>query len=94
MITGMLFFCALFAPYLAPEGYNAMDLSRIREGISLDHPLGTDEFGRSILSRIIWGCRISLSAGIVVVTIAGTLGSIMGQKNRCRQADGEFWAHC
>jgi len=57
VITCVLLLVSLFAPYLAPEGYNAMDLSRVREGISRDHLLGTDEFGRSILSRITWGCR-------------------------------------
>jgi len=78
VITCMLFLGALFSPCLSPEGYNAMDLGRIREGVSHDYPLGTDEFGRSILSRIIWGCRISLIVGVVVVIIASTLGSTMG----------------
>ena len=77
-ITCMLLLAALFAPYLASEGYNAINLSKIREKPSLEYPLGTDEFGRSILSRIVWGCRVSLMVGIIVVAIGGTLGSALG----------------
>jgi len=78
VIIGMLALVAVFAPYLAPEGYNAMDLARVQQGPTGDCPLGTDEFGRSVLSRIIWGCRISLGAGVVVLLIGGTLGSLLG----------------
>ena len=42
------------------------------------HPLGTDNFGRDVLSRIIWGGRASLSVGIVVVGISASLGLILG----------------
>lgn len=77
-IIVLLFLTALFAPYISPEGYNAMDLSKICKRPSYQYLLGTDEFGRSILSRVVWGCRISLSVGIVAVLIGGTLGSIIG----------------
>ncbi len=78
ILTCTLVLTAIFAPYLAPRSYTDMNLSRIRQGISMDYPLGTDEFGRCILSRIIWGCRVSLKVGLVVVVIGGIAGSIMG----------------
>jgi peptide/nickel transport system permease protein len=78
ILTCVLILTAILAPYIAPRSYTDMNLSRIRQGISADYPLGTDEFGRCILSRIIWGCRVSLKVGLVVVLIGGIIGSIMG----------------
>ena len=51
---------ALFAQYLTPYSWNAVDLSNALQPPSWEHPLGTDEFGRDILSRIIYGTKISL----------------------------------
>ena len=78
ILTCVLILTAILAPYIAPRSYTDMNLGRIRQGISADYPLGTDEFGRCILSRIIWGCRVSLKVGLVVVLIGGIIGSIMG----------------
>lgn len=52
---------------------------RIRlQAPSWEHPFGTDQFGRDVLKRIIWGARISLSCSLVVITIATTLGALFG----------------
>ena len=78
IITCILVLVAVFAPYISPKGYNEMNLRRISQPPSYEYVLGTDEFGRCILSRIIWGCRISLVVGVMVVFISGVIGSSLG----------------
>jgi peptide/nickel transport system permease protein len=76
----IFFACAaLFAPWIAPHGPLRMDLINpfLPPG-SPGHLLGTDNFGRDILSRLIHGSRISLFIGIVVVSIASVLGTVLG----------------
>lgn len=68
----------LFAPWIAPYSYEQMGVGPILQSPTLDHPFGTDEFGRDIFSRVILGARISLRVGLLVVGIAGTLGSLIG----------------
>ncbi len=81
----LLFFMvvpAIFAPLVAPYDPAAQDLAHFREGPSREHLLGTDGFGRDVLSRLIYGARPSLSVGLIAVsiyeTIAIFLGSIAG----------------
>ena len=70
--------CALLAPLLAPYDPLLQDLgSRLRPPSSL-HWLGTDSLGRDIASRILYGARISLIVGVVVVTAAGIVGTAIG----------------
>ena len=76
--------CALFAPQLAPHDPNAQNLSLalkppswLTGGLSA-YPLGTDNLGRDILSRIIWGTRVASIVGLSVVVIGGTLGVAAG----------------
>jgi peptide/nickel transport system permease protein len=70
--------CAVLAPVLAPYDPLAQDLgSRLRPPSS-EHWLGTDSLGRDIASRILYGARISLIIGIVVVATAGTVGTAIG----------------
>ncbi len=78
IIIGFAVFVGIFAPYLAPYDPFAMSLPRSHEPPSLDHPLGTDFFGRDILSRIIHGTRISLMMGVIVVAIRAGIGIILG----------------
>ena len=59
------------APLIAPYSYRAVDLTIHLLPPSFSHPLGTDELGRDVLSRVIWGARISLPTGFVVVAIGG-----------------------
>src|SRR5512132_2871599 len=61
---------ALAAPGLAPFDPNATDFRAVRKAPSEVHRLGTDEVGRDVLSRLIWGARTSLLAGVIPVTLA------------------------
>jgi peptide/nickel transport system permease protein len=65
---------ALFAPWIAPYDPLATSWSLVRKAPSAAHWLGTDEVGRDLLSRIIWGARASLSAGVIAVAIAVGVG--------------------
>lgn len=69
---------AIFADFIAPYGPIAQDLSIRLNPPSLEHFFGTDNFGRDIFSRVIYGGRYSLLAGCVTVILAGTIGSIYG----------------
>lgn len=69
---------ALAAPWLAPYDPNAQDVLLKLEPPSAAHPFGTDDFGRDVLSRVIYGSRISLFVG-AIATLAGVLaGTIIG----------------
>ena len=69
---------AIFAPLVAPYDPNAPDYNSILAGPSLHHLLGTDSFGRDVLSRIIYGGRISLGISVVAVALGGSVGVIFG----------------
>lgn len=69
---------AAFAPFIAPYLPDVVDLSARLQPPSGAHLLGTDELGRDGFSRILYGARISLTAGIVVVAIAALLGALIG----------------
>lgn len=66
--------CAVFAPFLAPYDYSKMNVGPSLSGPSLTHPFGTDEFGRDLLSRVIWGSRISLAVGVLSTVLASLIG--------------------
>jgi peptide/nickel transport system permease protein len=69
---------ALAAPALAPFDPNATDFRAIRKAPSEVHRLGTDEVGRDVLSRLVWGARASLLAGVIPVTIAVVVSIPLG----------------
>ena len=69
---------ALFAPVLSPYDPATIDVEKILTGPTQAHPLGTDELGRDILSRMIWGSRISLMVGFVAVGISILIGVLIG----------------
>lgn len=73
----VLLFAALFAPWIAPHDPNAMDYMMMEEP-SGAHPLGVDDLGRDLLSRIIHGARVSIFVGVATVGIALVLGVGMG----------------
>ena len=74
----LLILVALFADVLAPYGINDQNL-KLRNGApSAQHPLGTDSYGRDVLSRLIYGSRLSLLVAFVSVVVAGVIGSLIG----------------
>ena len=77
-IVGLFLLLAVAAPILAPEGYAAQNVRARLGPMSFEHPLGTDELGRDILDRIVWGTRISLVAGVISVFIGMLVGVTVG----------------
>jgi ABC-type dipeptide/oligopeptide/nickel transport system permease subunit len=70
--------CAVFAPLIAPYDYAIQNLPGANEAPSMAHWMGTDEFGRDLLSRIIHGARTSLSVAITAITISVFAGMCLG----------------
>ena len=69
---------AVFAPLVAPYDPYAVNTENVLSGPTMEHWLGTDEFGRDVLSRMIYGSRVSMIVGLVPTTISMTIGTIMG----------------
>jgi len=69
---------AVFAPFISPQDPLQTSWSAVRKAPSAQYLLGTDEIGRDVLSRVIWGARASLLAGLVSVCIAMALGVPIG----------------
>lgn len=78
----VLVFVAIFADEIAPYSYEEQNLREKLKGPSWSHPLGSDNFGRDIMSRLMYGARISMAVGFVAVFIGllggGILGAIAG----------------
>lgn len=80
----LVLLCALFAPWIAPHDPNLTNNTVFlkppfwQEGGSLSYPLGTDAIGRDILSRLLFGARLSLVIGIAVVALAIVVGIVLG----------------
>ena len=78
-LIALLYLVALLAPYLAAFDPIAQDMSRSSYlAPSASHWLGTDKFGRDILSRVLYGARISLSIGFIATAISVTIGTMIG----------------
>lgn len=69
---------ALLAPYITPYSYDEMNLTAKNQGPSLAHLFGTDDLGRDIFSRVIYGGRYSLTISIIAVICALILGMVFG----------------
>jgi peptide/nickel transport system permease protein len=69
---------AVFAPMLAPHSYSAQELSARLQPPGAHHPLGTDELGRDVLSRLIYGARVSLSVAVAVELVELLFGLTLG----------------
>ena len=78
IVVILLFAVSLLAPWIAPYDPSTIDLKHVLAPPSFGHPLGTDQLGRDVLSRMIWGARISLKVGFVATGIAMLIGTILG----------------
>ncbi len=78
VLLGLFVFCAIFAPWIAPYDPIAQDVTRRREPPSREHPFGLDEVGRDLLSRVIYGARVSLYVGVASVSLAIIAGTLIG----------------
>jgi peptide/nickel transport system permease protein len=78
VLVGGLFAVSLAAPWLAPYDPNFIDLKAVLMPPSAAHLLGTDPLGRDVLSRIIYGSRVSLKVGFVAVGLATLIGLLVG----------------
>jgi len=78
IVAVLLIIVAFFAPLIAPFPYDKQDLSHTRAAPSAQHIMGTDELGRDIFSRIIWGSRTSLGMGFLVVLVNSAVGMLLG----------------
>ena len=75
IVTALL---AIFAPVVAPYGYEEQDLFNTLAGPGKEHWLGTDNLGRDMLSRLIYGGRNSLTLGLISVALAAAIGVVLG----------------
>jgi len=78
VVAAFLVIMAVFAPLIAPYPYAKQDLSNTRAAPSAQHIMGTDELGRDIFSRIVWGSRFSLSIGFLAVLLGTAVGMFLG----------------
>lgn len=77
-IAGLILFCGIFAPIIAPHPYDYSVLADTLQGPSAKYLLGTDEVGRDLLSRIIYGARTSMTVGFFVPVIGVVIGMPIG----------------
>ena len=78
IIVAGLFIIAVFAPFIVTHDPDAINVQHILEPPSFSHPFGTDDLGRDVFSRVIYGSRISLTVGFVAVGIATLIGIFLG----------------
>jgi peptide/nickel transport system permease protein len=78
IIVLLLIATSLLAPFISPYDPTAIDVYNVLSPPGKTHLLGTDDLGRDLLSRIIWGSRVSLKVGFVAVGIAITIGIVIG----------------
>ena len=78
IVISVFMLVALAAPIVAPYSYDEMNDTKILEAPNSENLFGTDEFGRDILSRIIYGARVSLKVGFVAVAFSMIIGTILG----------------
>src|SRR5204863_311668 len=77
-IVAVFVLVAIFAPWIATHDVGATNLSVRYLGPSAGHWFGTDSTGRDIFSRVVFGARISLEVGIIVVTVSAFVGTLIG----------------
>lgn len=77
-IVLVLVLMGVFAPYLAPYPYHKLNIKEMTLPPSWEHPLGTNHYGEDLLSRVIWGSRVSLLVGFTAATLSVIVGTLIG----------------
>ncbi|HQY31892.1 MAG TPA: ABC transporter permease, partial [Thermomicrobiales bacterium] len=78
IILGLIALAAIFAPFLTSHNPTFLDPGIRLQGPSAAHPFGTDDVGRDVLTRVIYGGRTSLLIGLTVTLAAAAAGSVLG----------------
>jgi oligopeptide transport system permease protein len=82
IVIALMCLVAIFADFLAPFPYTKTNFSRLNEAPTVDYPLGTDQLGRDMLSRMIYGARVSMLVGlgaqVIVVLLGVPIGALSG----------------
>lgn len=78
VVISVILICAIFAPWIAPFSPYDLDYTAMLQGPGATHWLGTDEIGRDILSRIIFGARISMQVAFIAAGIGLVFGAVIG----------------
>ena len=99
IVVSLLIFVAIFADVLAPFGFLEVQLRDRLQGPSVQYPLGTDQLGRDLLSRVIYGARLSIAVGlaatsinvVVALLIGGTSGFLGGKFDLAVQRFVDAW---
>ncbi|HLN64121.1 MAG TPA: ABC transporter permease [Symbiobacteriaceae bacterium] len=78
VLLSILAMMAIFAPYIAKEKWDFLDILAKNQRPSAEHWFGTDQYGRDVFSRIVWGARVSLSVGFVAASVAVIIGATWG----------------
>ncbi len=78
LLIAVLTLMAVFSPLIAPYDPIKQDYGALSQAPSIAHPFGTDNLGRDVLSRTIYGARVSLSAGVIAVGLATLAGLVLG----------------
>lgn len=78
VILLLLILVSACAPLLAPYSFDATDLLQVRKGPSAEHLLGTDSVGRDVLTRLLYGGRVSIMVGVSATVIQILLGTLLG----------------
>ncbi|BBL78296.1 peptide ABC transporter permease [Rubrobacter xylanophilus] len=73
-----LYAAAILAPWIAPYGYDEIDVTALNQPPSLEHPMGTDRLGRDELTRVLYGGRVSLMVGLSVGVFSTAIGAVVG----------------
>lgn len=77
-VVVLLLFVALFAPWLSPYSFEEQNIDIKFQGPSFLHPMGVDELGRDLLSRLIYGCRVSMSIALFTALTSVVVGALYG----------------
>jgi peptide/nickel transport system permease protein len=77
-VLAFLVLATLIGPMIWPKSRTAIDFASASQGMSMAHPMGTDDMGHDIFARILWGGRISLAVGVVAMLLSIMLGTLIG----------------